>query len=104
MAEEISVDTGKLRGAAAISGGVGDRIGAILTELEGVTGGDGTPWGNDSFGKKFADGANGYVAARENLTGAVGGMAKTFNDIEAGQSDAANELEVGEIDNQGGFQ
>ncbi len=49
----------------ALAGDLNTIVQALSTTLVSL----GTPWGQDHFGVKFADGATGYLAAKENLIG-----------------------------------
>jgi hypothetical protein len=42
---------------------------AIVQTLSTTLASLGTPWGQDSYGKKFADGVTGYLAVKQNLIG-----------------------------------
>lgn len=71
MADRIEIDPYALKRAAGITLGAANELKRIIRDLrsslafESDTGN--FPWGNDKFGKKFSDGANGYKTARTNL-------------------------------------
>ncbi|MEU7141967.1 type VII secretion target [Nocardia sp. NPDC046473] len=103
MAGNVEVDTNQLRHAAGECDGIHDSITHTLTTLRGVVSGASTPWGKDSFGKKFADGDKGYRAARENLLAAIDQMATTFGGYADGQRSAADRMDAMEVGNTNGF-
>lgn len=103
MADKVEVDTQQLRRAAGDCDRIHDSITRTLGTLRATVGGSGTPWGNDSFGSKFAQGEKGYLAARENLLAAIDQMATTIGDYGTGQRKAADDLDAMEAGNTGGF-
>ncbi|MEV6560972.1 WXG100 family type VII secretion target [Nocardia sp. NPDC051756] len=100
---KFEVDTHQLRTAANHAAGIHDRIDGVLATLESKLGATGTPWGKDSFGKKFADGEKGYLAARNNLLQGIGGISGTFGAIADGQRDAAGLIDGQESNNTNSF-
>lgn len=103
MSGSVEVDTNQLRKAAVESDGIHDSLTRTLSTLRGVVSGGGSPWGNDSFGKKFADGDKGYLAARENLLAAIEQMATTFGGYANGQRSAADTMDAMEAGNAHGY-
>ncbi|MCM6776068.1 ESX-1 secretion-associated protein [Nocardia sp. CDC159] len=92
MAEQVEVDPVRLRAAAGQCDRIRESIRRTLSTL-GVVVADGrTPWGDDGFGGKFADGDRGYLAARDNMLAAIEKMADTFGDFAHGQRVAADQL------------
>jgi hypothetical protein len=47
--------------------GFQDQVNGILNTLVTNANSLGEPWGNDSYGKQFASGPNGYIASRHAL-------------------------------------
>ncbi|MFI6172433.1 hypothetical protein ACIBCN_37035 [Nocardia sp. NPDC051052] len=77
---------------------------AIMRELTDAVGGAGTEtWGDDSFGKQFAEGANGYRASRSNLLKGGNDMLETLEDFGTGLTTAANSMSNGESGNVDNF-
>ncbi|CAM4052231.1 hypothetical protein NONI108955_06310 [Nocardia ninae] len=56
MARKVEVDTNQLRHAATGCDHIHDTIARTLGTLRATVNGSGTPWGNDNFGNKFAQG------------------------------------------------
>ncbi|MEU7144757.1 hypothetical protein ABZ942_35315 [Nocardia sp. NPDC046473] len=71
MDRRIELNPGGLRDAAAGFEEVADRVGKIRESLMNSTGHLGEPWGHDKAGDKFADGAEGYKANRDNNFGSL---------------------------------
>ncbi|MFD6395237.1 WXG100 family type VII secretion target [Nocardia sp. NPDC060249] len=92
MVSKVGVTPEQLRGAAGKMGDLRDRMNTILTTLESSLDAKGAAWGGDGYGATFADGDQGYVAARENLTEGIGNTAKTFDSYSDGQYKAAGIL------------
>jgi hypothetical protein len=103
MANSVEVDPAQLKVAALTSESIQQRIQQSLTRLQSTLTSDGTPWGNDSFGKKFAEGDQGYLVASENLTAGLTQMSSTFGDFAKGQREAADGLTAMDQNNQQGF-
>ncbi len=102
MAEIVEVDTDKLRKAAGDCDRIHDSIQHALTALRGAVAGGGTPWGDDSFGNKFAKGDKGYIAARDNLLAGIDKISSTFREYADGQRGAADSMDRMEHGNAGG--
>ncbi|WP_225729915.1 MULTISPECIES: WXG100 family type VII secretion target [unclassified Nocardia] len=68
MAGRMQVDTGAMkRDVAPKAEDAGTRLKSVVERLEAKLQSLGSPWGNDKFGKQFADGANGYLAYSNNM-------------------------------------
>lgn len=93
MAERIEIDPYALSRAAEITSGAADEIKRIVDNLRNALAleDDTTnfPWGKDSFGKKFADGATGYKTARTTLLDGGDGLAAGTRGFADGQRQAA---------------
>lgn len=88
----IEIHPDRLRTAANDSSAIKDNIAQVLATLQSSLNAKGSPWGNDSFGHKFANGDKGYVAVSKNVLSAVSDMSTTFDSIAQGQVQAADEL------------
>ncbi|WP_330183408.1 hypothetical protein OHB26_07000 [Nocardia sp. NBC_01503] len=77
-----------LRTASNKTGAVRDGIDTIIDTLITTTNGRGEPWGNDTMGKGFADGDNGYVKSSGNIIDGARNMSGTFANFSKGQKDA----------------
>jgi len=89
---KVHVDPELLRQAATKTQGVSDRISNALTTLKSSTDGLGTPWGDDEYGKQFADGKanNGYLAALSTLHNIVSGLVDHSGSHAEGQHSSAD--------------
>ncbi|MEU8900871.1 hypothetical protein [Nocardia sp. NPDC048505] len=90
---KLEVTPGRLRGAAGQMGDLRDRVHVILDTLEHALAAQGAAWGGDGYGSTFADGPQGYLAARENLTEGLSNTATTLDSYSDGQYAAAKLLE-----------
>ncbi|RDI43606.1 hypothetical protein DFR68_12073 [Nocardia mexicana] len=93
----------QLENAAAKTEQIGDDIESVLGNLSIALDTKAAPWGDDAFGKKFADGENGYKKARDNLMEGIQNMRKTLDEFADGQKGAVIKLEKQEGDNVRGF-
>jgi hypothetical protein len=69
---KVGVTSDQLRGAAGKMGDLRDRVNGIRITLENSLATKGAAWGGDGYGTTFADGPEGYLAARKNLTEGLG--------------------------------
>ncbi|WP_097245079.1 WXG100 family type VII secretion target [Nocardia amikacinitolerans] len=92
MATKVGITPDQLRRAAGAMGDLRDRVNGILTTLETSLDSRGAAWGGDGYGSTFADGPEGYLAARKNLTEGIGNTAKTLDSYSDGQYKAAKLL------------
>lgn len=94
MAERIEVDPYELKRASAITVAAAQELGRIFGNLRGALAleSDTTnfPWGNDSFGNKFAGGAKGYKATRTSLLDSGDALANGAVGFADGQVQAAD--------------
>ncbi|MQY24075.1 WXG100 family type VII secretion target [Nocardia macrotermitis] len=88
----IEINPGQLRTAATDCDNIHSSVLNVLNNLKAATSGTQTPWGNDSFGKKFAEGDKGYISVSKNLLDGVNDLATTFGAFASGQREAADEL------------
>ncbi|HLS78065.1 MAG TPA: hypothetical protein VK083_14885 [Nocardia sp.] len=89
--------------AAGATGGVRDAVGAVLATLASSLAGRGEPWGRDRIGRRFADGADGYLASKRNLEQNAAAIAETFDRFSTTQYDAARMWRATEAGNEGQF-
>ncbi|WP_040794551.1 hypothetical protein [Nocardia higoensis] len=93
MAERIEIDPYALDKAADITltaaGEVERIIGNLTSALALEDDATNFPWGNDSFGKKFADGGKGYKASRDALLEGGRSLVRGTKGFADGQKQAA---------------
>jgi hypothetical protein len=78
-------------------GDLRDRVNGIRITLENSLATKGAAWGGDGYGTTFADGPEGYLAARKNLTEGLGNTAETLDSYSDGQYKAAKLLETTDL-------
>ncbi|RDI46163.1 hypothetical protein [Nocardia mexicana] len=85
--KNVETDPELQRQAANKAKQVSDRISDALTTLQAAAEGRGTPWGNDQYGDRFANGENnnGYEAARRNLKKLTGNLSDHSSEHGDGQ-------------------
>ncbi|MET8777770.1 hypothetical protein ABZV58_22430 [Nocardia sp. NPDC004654] len=89
MATKLGITPDRLRRAAGAMGDLRDQVNGILATLETSLDTRGAAWGGDGYGTTFADGPEGYLAARKNLTEGISNTAKTLDSYSDGQDKAA---------------
>ncbi|MVU78986.1 hypothetical protein GPX89_17250 [Nocardia sp. ET3-3] len=89
--------------ASRKTGDVRDGIQGVVDTFESSADGLGEPWGSDSLGKQFAEGAQGYLASKKNIVDGAKNMAGTFANFSKSQHDSAVELEKKEKENADQF-
>jgi hypothetical protein len=101
VADKVQVNPDQLTKAGNKMLAVQQKMNNIITTLDNAVGEAGTEtWGNDSFGKGFADGDNGYIASRKQLISGGHDMATSLTQFGNGMIDAAHTMSA--ADNQGG--
>jgi uncharacterized protein YukE len=88
----VEINPDQLRTAASDCEGIHGKILDTLNTLKSAINAKQTPWGNDSFGHKFADGDKGYIAVSQNLLDGMNDLATTFDSFASGQRQAADSL------------
>lgn len=89
VATKLGITPDRLRRAAGAMGDLRDQVNGILATLETSLDTRGAAWGGDGYGTTFADGPEGYLAARKNLTEGISNTAKTLDSYSDGQYKAA---------------
>ncbi|WP_155981757.1 hypothetical protein [Nocardia sp. BMG111209] len=92
MSDRVEVNPDALRAAAGRTAEVHDRVHDIFTSLQNALSAKGTPWGNDEYGQRFAEGENGYLAQSRNQTGGIATVAATFDGFATAQGVAVTTL------------
>lgn len=87
---DLKVDTGFLRLAAADVSALRDSVRTILDDLGSELASRGTSWEHGSFGAAFAGGANGYLAAKNQLFQSTDNLATTLDHLSSAMSIAAD--------------
>ncbi|MFI1915027.1 hypothetical protein [Nocardia sp. NPDC020380] len=89
--------------ASRKTGVVRDGIQGVVNTFESSADGLGQPWGTDSLGSQFANGAQGYLASKQNILDGAKNMAGTFGNFSSSQHDSAVKLEQTEQANADAF-
>ncbi|MEU0540809.1 hypothetical protein [Nocardia sp. NPDC005978] len=92
MNDRLKTYTDLLNTAAGKTGKVRDGIEKVVDTLVSTSNGRGQPWGNDTLGRNFSGGDNGYDKSSQNIIKGAGNMAGTFGNFSAGQIKAAEKL------------
>jgi len=91
--KKVEVNTGKLRTAGGTMNDSGGRVGDVLANLKRTLTAKGNPFGNDSYGHKFTEGANGYDTSSKNLLSGGDNMTKSLDEFGSGMDDAAKKMD-----------
>jgi len=97
---KVQVDPELLHQAAEKVQRVSDRISSTLNTLQSSADGKGSPWGDDVYGYKFAEGDsnNGYLAAQSSLHDITSGLADHSQSHAEGVHSSADDITT--VDNQ----
>ncbi|WP_157513921.1 hypothetical protein [Nocardia concava] len=90
--------------ASQKTGEVRDGIKGVVDGFTSQADGLGTPWGNDSLGRQFAEGDQGYKASMKNIVEGARNMAGTFGNFSKTQQESADKLGSMDQANREGFQ
>jgi uncharacterized protein YukE len=71
MSDSLGVDPQDLRSTAEHLADVSARMKQVMSSLNSKLAAEGAPWGDDSTGHAFADGADGYLAQVDDVNGSV---------------------------------
>ncbi|WP_216899217.1 WXG100 family type VII secretion target [Nocardia alni] len=103
---KVQVDPELLHQAADKVQHVSDRISQTLNTLQSSADGKGSPWGDDVYGYKFAEGDNndGYLAAQSSLHEITSGLVGHSQSHAEGVHTSATDLTTVDDQNSDGFQ
>ncbi|MCX4093064.1 hypothetical protein [Nocardia sp. alder85J] len=87
-------------GSATAQGQLAAIVGDLTTALHNY---GSQTWGDDSYGKKFADGKEGYVAARDDLLSGGSDMASVIGSVGRTLIDAAGNFTGNEASGRDNF-
>lgn len=103
MAGKVEVEVAGLRSTASGLDDAAARIRAILAGISAKAQASDGCWGDDEFGRPFAEGDKGYKANNEALQGVLGKQAKGLETDAGGLRDGATALETAENNNTDSF-
>ncbi|MGW5385208.1 hypothetical protein [Nocardia sp. NPDC003963] len=105
MGDRVDYNDEAFRAAAHRTGGVRDRVDAVLDTLESRIGARGKPWGDDSLGTAFYEGDNdnGYRSGKKNLVASAENISGTMGSFHDGQVESADYLQDMEDGNRDGL-
>ncbi|MQY24999.1 hypothetical protein [Nocardia aurantia] len=103
MTGKVQVEIAGLRSTAGGLDDVASRIRAIHSEIASTAASYDGCWGDDEFGRPFAEGDHGYNARNVSLQGVLGQQAQRLVADAQGLKDGATALETTETDNTDGF-
>jgi uncharacterized protein YukE len=86
----LEVDPALLRRAAAEVSALDDRVQSVFDDLRSDLASRGTSWEQGSFGTAFADGAHGYLTAKDILCQSAQNLATTLGSYASAMSQAAD--------------
>ncbi|MET8775719.1 hypothetical protein ABZV58_11905 [Nocardia sp. NPDC004654] len=97
----VENDPDMLRKAAQVeTGQVRDAIESVLTNLDSALAARGTPWGNDKFGSRFHDGADGYAVSKSNARTNLSNASQSYDNFVTGQVRTADTMKKQDIQNR----
>lgn len=97
MADELNVTPSDLSAAGDQLSDVSSQVKSVLSSLQAKLAGYGEPWGDDSTGKSFANGSEGYIAQRDWVFGAISNNTSVLDGYASSLSDSAQNFD--QLDN-----
>ncbi|MFE2995134.1 hypothetical protein ACFXG4_09015 [Nocardia sp. NPDC059246] len=102
-ADKVKVEVAGMRSTADGLDGVSTQIDAILAAVDAASKAHDGCWGDDEYGRPFADGDSGYIKRSANLEDVLKSKAKRLHEYSTGLRDGATSLETTEANNADGF-
>ena len=99
--DTVSVNPDGLNDAASQFANIADTTQQLLNTLKSSTSSEGQPWGDDSAGKKFADGDKGYLANAGNAINSLASLVGVFQQNATNLQDTVKTFEQNEADMSG---
>ncbi|WP_157184695.1 hypothetical protein [Nocardia niigatensis] len=99
----MEVEVAGLRSTAGGLDGGASRLRAILAEVSSAAQSYDGCWGDDEYGRPFAEGDKGYKARSLSLQNVFGQQAVRLEKDANGLRDSATALEIAEANNTDGF-
>lgn len=96
MNQPIEMNPDGLRSAAAGFDDVAERLRQLNETVVNYTNNQGEAWGDDKFGRKFANGPKGYEAGRDNCFDALSKLADVLGQNATNLRDGATTFEQNE--------
>jgi uncharacterized protein YukE len=93
MADQLNVTPSDLSAAGGQLSDVSSQVKAVLSSLQAKLAGYGEPWGDDSTGKSFAEGTDGYIAQRDWVFGAIGNNTEVLDGYSTSLTDSAKNFD-----------
>ncbi|WP_405489166.1 hypothetical protein [Nocardia sp. NBC_00511] len=104
MAEKVEVQVAGMRTTATGLEGVSTRIDTILAAVSAASDSHTGCWGDDEFGRPFAEGDSGYTNRDGALQGVLKARAARLREYATGLRDGATTLETTEANNTDSFE
>jgi uncharacterized protein YukE len=93
MSDDLGVDPQDLRATAERLSDLSARMTQVMSSLNSKLAAEGAPWGDDSAGRAFADGAGGYLAQVDDVNGSVAAKTDLLDQYAKGLRQAADTFE-----------
>jgi uncharacterized protein YukE len=93
MSEPLQVSPDDLRSTSEHLAEVSSQMKTVLSNLMGLLSQEGEPWGNDSTGRNFADGPNGYLAQNDWVNSSINAKTQLLDQYAELLKDAADSLQ-----------
>ncbi len=93
MTDPLHVSPDDLRSTSEHLAAVSTQMKNVLSSLQGLLSHEGEPWGNDSTGRDFADGPNGYLAQKDWVSSSIGAKTQLLDQYAEQLKDTADSLQ-----------
>ncbi|APB01554.1 hypothetical protein NS506_07534 [Nocardia seriolae] len=103
MAGRVQVHPEAVRDAAGFAADIRARLQSMADHARAAVSPGEAGWGDDDFGGKFADGAQGFVTSSANMATGTENLAHSFDNLHGGLIKSANQLDKMEHGNTDTF-
>ncbi|MGW5450593.1 hypothetical protein [Nocardia sp. NPDC003979] len=103
MTEPIEVNTAKLAQVIYDIAAIADQLNTIATAGKTAVAPGSAAWGDDRFGSKFADGANGFKAGADNIVESTSTLSTSMGNLSSGILSSSKRSDAREQENSDGF-
>jgi len=93
MTDPLAVSPDALRSTSEHLAVVSTQMKTVLSTLQGLLSNAGEPWGDDSTGRDFADGPNGYLAQTDWVDSSIGSKTQLLDQYAAQLKNTADSLQ-----------
>ncbi|WP_327142041.1 hypothetical protein [Nocardia sp. NBC_01327] len=103
MAGKLNAHPEFVQDAATIAGDIRARLQGMADAARAAVAPGQAAWGDDDFGRKFAEGDKGFVTGSANMAAGTENLSDSFGNLTSGLQTSAQRLTAMEHGNRDGF-